>query len=117
MPKSLSTTSAARLAGGKSLRPVPISVLAGSMTLGSSRTAICGASAALAKRLIASPAVLGWGSVRWKARPSSPGRWAMWSIAAATKSTGTRLISPPSIPIVGSQVGSTRRARCNALKK
>jgi hypothetical protein len=41
----------------------------------------------------------------------------MWSIASATKSTGTMLISPPSIPSAGSQVGSTRRARCSSLKK
>ena len=35
---------------------------------------------------------------------------------AATKSTGTMLISPPSTPRVGSQDGSTRRARCSSLK-
>ena len=31
------------------------------------------------------------GSVRWNVRPSSPSRWARWSIAATTKSTGTTI--------------------------
>ena len=46
-----------------------------------------------ATRKIAWPRVIGLGSVRWNVSPwtSSSDRWAMWSIALATKSTGTRL--------------------------
>ena len=52
-------------------------------------------------------------------RPCRRGRpvCAMWSIALATKSTGTRLISRPSIPIPGIHGGSRLRARWSSLKK
>jgi hypothetical protein len=56
------------------------------------RIVASGACAARANTLITWPAVFGVGSVMWNTRPSSPSWWAMWSIAAATKSTGTRLI-------------------------
>ena len=81
------------------------------------RTEVCGACAALAKMSITSPAVCGFGSVRWKARPSSPSRWAMWSIALTTKSTGTMLISRPSTPGIGSHCGTAPRIRRISLKK
>ncbi len=117
MPSRPSAIFAARLAGGRNRSPLRTSDVAGSVRPLSRRNVACGASAALAKRSITSPAVVGLGSVRWKACPSRPGSWAMWSIASATKSTGTMLISPPSTPIVGSHDGSTRRARCSSLKK
>ena len=81
------------------------------------RIAASGAWAALAKMLITWPAVSGLGSVRWKAWPSRPSMWAMWSIALATKSTGTMLISRPSIPTPGTHCGTALRARCSSLKK
>ena len=84
MPTWSSAIFAARLAGGKNLSPVRTRLVAGSVMPESRRSVACGASAARAKRLSTSPAVFGFGSVRLKARPSSPGSWAMWSIAAAT---------------------------------
>jgi hypothetical protein len=81
------------------------------------RTEVCGAWAAWAKVSITSPAVSGLGSVRWNARPSMPSRWAMWSIALTTKSTGTMLISPPSIPAIGTHWGTAARIRRISLKK
>ena len=115
MPTSPSASFATRLAGGKNLRPVLTRLVAGSVMSESRRYAACGASASFAKRLSSSPAVFGFGSVRLKAWPSRPGWWAMWSIASATKSTGTMLISPPSMPTVGSQEGSTRRICWSSL--
>ncbi len=41
----------------------------------------------------------------------------MWSIALTTKSTGTMLISRPSIPGTGSHCGTTPRIRRISLKK
>ncbi len=41
----------------------------------------------------------------------------MWSIARATKSTGTRLISLPSTPITGAHWGTVLRNRRIRLKK
>ena len=69
----------------------------------STRMANCGAWAALANVFSVSPTVIGSGSTRWKVSPgrSSSGRWAMWSIALATKSTGTMLVWPPSGPASG----------------
>ena len=81
------------------------------------RITASGACAALAKALITWPADSGLGSVRWKAWPSSPSRWAMWSIALATKSTGTMLILRPSMPMPGNHCGTAFRARCRSLKK
>ena len=48
----------------------------------------CGACAARAKMSITSPALSGSGSVRWKALPSSPSTWAMWSIASSDEVDG-----------------------------
>ena len=48
------------------------------------RITASGAWAAFAKTLITWPALSGFGSVRWKAWPSNPSMWAMWSIALAT---------------------------------
>jgi hypothetical protein len=42
---------------------------------------------------------------------------AMWSIARATKSTGTRLALPPSIPTIGNHCGRLARIRWISLKK
>ena len=47
----------------------------------SMRMAMCGACAALAKVLRTSPERCDLGAMRWKAWPSRPGWWAMWSIA------------------------------------
>jgi len=58
----------------------------------STRIASWGACAALANALSDSPTRIGLGLVRWKAWPSRPGWWAMWSSAAATKSTGTMFV-------------------------
>ena len=65
---------------------------------GSTRIANCGAWAALANSFSVWPTVIGSGFTRWKVSPgsSSSGRWAMWSIARATKSTGTMFVCPPS---------------------
>ena len=81
------------------------------------RIANSGACAARANVLMTWPADLGFGSVRWNARPSSPSLCAMWSMARATKSTGTMLILPPSTPTTGIQGGSARRSRWMTLKK
>ena len=58
------------------------------------RIANCGAWAALANVFNAPPMLIGSGSTRWKVSPgsSSSDRCAMWSIACATKSTGTIVI-------------------------
>ena len=117
MPRSASTWSVIRLTGGSIIRPLRIACGTTLKIFGSSRIDISGAFAARAKRLIAWPAVFGFGSVRWKAWPSSPSWWAMWSIALATKSTGTMLISLPSSPTVGAQGGSALRSRWSSLKK
>ncbi len=82
-----------------------------------SRIVICGAWAALAKRFRISPTRRGSGSVRWKQPPSRPFLWAMWSIASTTKSTGTRLMRPPSMPTVGIHCGRALRIFWMSLKK
>ena len=86
---------------------------------GSTRIANCGACAALANSLSVSPTVIGSGLTRWKVSPgsSSSGRWAMWSIACATKSTGTMFVSPPSGPASGNHSGRAWRSRWSSLKK
>ena len=43
--------------------------------------------------------------------------WAMWSIARATKSTGTRFAFRPSGPASGNHSGSAWRSRWSSLKK
>jgi len=72
---------------------------------------------AAANVFITSPAAWDLGLTRWKACPSRSGRWAMWSMAAATKSTGTMLVLPTSRPISGNHSGSAKRAFWIALKK
>ena len=54
------------------------------------------------------PTVSGFGSTRWNVSPyrSSSSMWAMWSIALATKSTGTMLVCLPSGPASGNHSGS-----------
>ena len=85
----------------------------------STRIANCGAWAALANALSVWPTDIGSGSTRWKVSPgrSSSGRWAMWSIALATKSTGTMFVCPPSGPASGNHAGSAWRSRLISLKK
>jgi hypothetical protein len=41
----------------------------------------------------------------------------MWSIASATKSTGTMLMRPPSMPSVGIHGGSISRSFLRKVKK
>jgi hypothetical protein len=86
--------------------------------LGSTRIANCGACAALANVLSVSPTFIGSGFTRWKVSlgSSSSGRWAMWFIARATKSTGTMLVSPPCGPASGAHSGSAWRSRWSSLK-
>ena len=117
MPRSASTWSVIRFTGGSIVRPPRTCFGMNSNIRESIRIAASGACAAFAKALITWPAVSGFGSVRWKAWPSKPSMWAMWSIALATKSTGTRLILRPSIPTPGNQCGTALRARCRSLKK
>ncbi len=83
----------------------------------STRSASLGACAAPAKALSTSPIRWLRGAVRWKAWPSRPGAWAMASSAAATKSTGTRLVWPSSGPTSGTHSGSQCRNRLMAVKK
>ena len=83
----------------------------------SRRMVICGAWPARAKTFSTSPTRSGSGSVRWKVWPSSLGLCAMWSIASATKSTGTMLMRPPSRPMLGIQGGRIWRMRWISLKK
>ncbi len=83
----------------------------------STRMAICGACAARANVFSAPPVVIGSGSTRWKVSPgrSASGRWAMWSIALATKSTGTIVVLPPSGPASGNHAGSAPRSFLSRL--
>ena len=83
----------------------------------STRSTICGAWPARANVLSTSPARCGRGLTRWNAWPSSSGSCAMWSIAAATQSTGTMFVQPTSSPISGNHCGSAWRAFWSALKK
>ena len=116
MPKSDRTPSATSPAGGSITSALSKGARASTAT-GGTRTEDCGAFAAWAKMSITSPAVFGLGSVRWKAWPSPSPRWAMWSMARATKSTGTRLISRPSTPNIGIHWGTALRRRRISLKK
>jgi hypothetical protein len=106
-----------RFTGGSMVRPERTCFGMKSNIRESIRITASGACAALANVLITWPAVSGFGSVRWKACPSSPSMWAMWSIALATKSTGTMLIFRPSMPTPGNHWGTALRARCSSLKK
>ncbi len=106
-----------RFTGGNVVRPARTCFGMKSNIRESIRIAASGAWAAFAKTLITWPAVSGFGSVRWKACPSKPSICAMWSIALATKSTGTMLILRPSIPTPGNHCGRALRARCRSLKK
>ena len=54
------------------------------VTSRSTGVASCGAPAAAQKRLSVPITGCGSGLTRWKVSPSRPGRWARWSIAAAT---------------------------------
>ena len=117
MPRSASTWSVIRFTGGSIVSPDRTCFGMKSNIRESIRIAASGACAAFAKALITCPALSGFGSVRWKAWPSSPSRWAMWSIALATKSTGTMLILRPSMPTPGNHCGTMLRARCSSLKK
>ena len=85
----------------------------------STRIANCGACAAFANSFSVSPTLIGSGLTRWKVSPgrSSSGRWAMWSIARATKSTGTMFVWPPSGPASGNHSGSAWRSFWSSLKK
>ena len=83
----------------------------------STRMTICGAWPARANVLSTSPARCGRGLTRWKAWPSTPSMCAMWSIAAATQSTGTMLVQPTSSPTSGNHSGSVWRTFWSALKK
>ena len=79
---------------------------------------ICGAWPARANVLSTSPARCGRGLTRWKAWPSRPGWCAMWSIAAATQSTGTMFVQPTSRPIEREPLAAARGATFwSALKK
>ena len=105
MPKSSSTLSVSAFANGTFVSATPSSGCSASVVAAGARTDDCGAWAARAKTSMTSPAESGSGSVRLKARPSRSSRWAMWSIALTTKSTGTMLISRPSTPGIGIQAG------------
>ena len=89
------------------------------VTLLSTRIASCGAWAAFANSLSVSPTVIGSGLTRWNVSPgrSSSGMWEMWSIARATKSTGTMFVSPPCGPASGTHSGRAWRSRWSSLKK
>ena len=92
IPKSASTVRRTSLSAG-SLSIIEITPLGrASVRRLSMRKAIWGAWAALANSFMAAPTRWDFGLVRWKACPSPSGRWAMWSIALATKSTGTTLV-------------------------
>jgi len=82
----------------------------------STRSVNCGACAARQNSLVTSPRLRAFGSVRWNVWPSSPSRWAMASIARATKSTGTMLTWPPSNPTSGTHAGMAWRRRWMSLK-
>ena len=84
MPRSASTWSVIRFTGGSIVRPLRTCLGMKSNIRESMRMVASGAWAAFAKTLITWPAVSGFGSVRWKAWPSNPSMWAMWSIALAT---------------------------------
>ncbi len=81
------------------------------------RIVIFGVCPASAKMLSTSPIRRGAGSVRWKHLPSRPRLCARWSSASATKSTGTMLMRPPSMPTIGTHGGSRPRIFCRNLKK
>ena len=119
MPKSFSACWRIRLTGGSCLKPARTGFGIAFVRLLSTRIANCGAWPAFANVLSAWPTLVGSGSVRWKVSPgsSSSGRCAMWSIALATKSTGTMFVCPPSGPASGNHCGSALRSRWSSLKK
>ena len=83
----------------------------------STRMTTCGAWPARAKVLSTSPERWGRGLTRWKAWRSRSGSWAMWSIAAATQSTGTMFVQPTSSETSGNHSGSAWRSFWISLKK
>jgi len=98
-----------RLTGGRLPTAMRIGAGMNANMRASRRMVISGACAARAKVFISSPKRIGSGSTRWKQWPSSPRLCAMWSIASATKSTGTTLMRPPSMPRVGIHCGRVWR--------
>ena len=108
MPRSRSVWLRIDFTVGSAIRPARTGFGTTFVRLASIRIANCGACAAFANSLSASPTDIGSGLTRWKVSPgrSSSGRWAMWSIALATKSTGTMLVCPPSGPASGTHSGS-----------
>ena len=78
---------------------------------------ICGAWAARANVFSTSPARCGRGLTRWNACPSRPGSCAMWSIAAATQSTGTMFVQPTSRPTSGNHCGSASARLLDRLEE
>ena len=119
MPRSRKSWWRIRLIVGSALRPARTCFGIAFVMFGSTRMTNCGACAALANSFSVCPTVIGSGSTRWKVSlgRSSSGRWAMWSIARATKSTGTRLVWPPSGPASGNHSGSAWRSFWSSLKK
>ena len=92
MPKSASTVRRTSRSWGSFISIDSVPFGRASVRRLSTRIASCGACAAFANAFSDSPTRIGLGFVRWKAWKFSPRRWAMWSIAAATKSTGTRFV-------------------------
>jgi hypothetical protein len=108
MPRSASTVLRARAIGGNARSPAFTGLGIAFVIFESTRIANSGAWAALANSFIDWPTVIGSGSTRWNVFPyrSSSAMWAMWSIARATKSTGTRWTFFPSGPASGNHCGS-----------
>ena len=84
MPRSARIVRRTPLSAGSCSSSEPTPLGSASVSRLSMRIAMCGACAALAKVLSTSPERCDLEAMRWKACPSSPGWWAMWSIAAAT---------------------------------
>ncbi len=115
--KSRSSMPMKRFTGGR--LPTAMRMLPGTKAnmRASMRMVISGAWPARQKVFSTSPTRIGSGSVRWKVWPSSFGLCAMWSIASATKSTGTMLMRPPSMPSTGTHCGSNSRNFLMRVKK
>ena len=84
MPRSARNVRRTSRSAGSCISELSTPLGSSSVSACRSACASCGACAARAKVLSTSPARCGFGSTRWKACPSRPGWWAMWSIAAAT---------------------------------
>ena len=119
MPKSFSACWRIRFTGGSCLKPARTGFGMAFVRWLSTRIANCGACPAFANVFSAWPTVIGSGFVRWNVSPGSlsSGMCAMWSIAFATKSTGTMFVWPPSGPASGNHWGSALRSRWSSLKK